>query len=656
MSVNTYRPDIDGLRAIAVLAVVLYHYGLVPLHGGFVGVDVFFVISGYLITGIIHKEITRGQFTFSGFYERRVRRIFPALFVVLLTTLVLGVWMFLPSDLLDLGKATIATLMFGSNILFWRQGGYFATSSDYNPLLHTWSLAVEEQFYIAFPIVLIFLARYFRGELRLKLVLAGCAIVSFGVAQWVQILRPDAVFYLSPLRAWELLVGAMLAIGVVPRVKQRSIQGAISWIAFAVLLWSLCWIDAGPDFPGWRAAIPVLATAVLLHVGADSDSMIQKFLELPPIRFIGLISYSLYLWHWPLLVFARYHNGMQPLAPWLPWILLAVSLALAAATYRWVETPARHRNRQAADGTSRGAIFGVAAAASAILAGAALAARLDGGWKERFEPEVLALDAARHPLIPFKVCDGVSPIAAKAECKLGVVGGTPTVLLWGDSHALAWAPAFDIILKKNGKTGVLAVMSTCPPLIGVKNPINPNCYANNRRLMSLIRQDKFDTIAIVAWWQAYSSPDGRYTTYDDAGRQGNTNVFAPALRSTVTVLARHARHVVVIGDTPGAPRDIPFAAAIAAARGAEEPPPLKVSVVNVRMNRFWTAASDLHHWPNVDIVDPRSAFAVNGRYCYRDVNGRLLYRDGDHLSLSGAEFVENVLRKNSDDPHFGVYR
>ncbi|ULQ46706.1 acyltransferase [Flagellatimonas centrodinii] len=210
----SYRPDIDGLRAIAVLGVVLYHFGLGPVHGGFVGVDVFFVISGYLITSIIQREVSLGQFTFTGFYERRVRRIFPALFAVLFVTLIAGVLLLLPSDLVRLGYSTLATLFFVSNVLFWRETGYFNTASEYNPLLHTWSLAVEEQFYIGLPILLLLVHRV--APRTLKPVLVAGVLGSLALCVLMQADHPSATFFLSPSRAWELLLGSLLAVGILP--------------------------------------------------------------------------------------------------------------------------------------------------------------------------------------------------------------------------------------------------------------------------------------------------------------------------------------------------------------------------------------------------------------------------------------------------------
>lgn len=636
-----YRSDIDGMRAIAVLAVVFYHYGIGGLRGGFVGVDVFFVISGYLITAILHKEISRGDFTYASFYERRVRRIFPALFAMLLVTFGVGAWLLLPSDWVLLGKSTLATLLFGSNVLFWRQSGYFDTSSEYNPLLHTWSLAVEEQFYIGLPILLFLLHRYLRGGVRLKLALLVCALASFAVCLYFQAPRPTATFFLSPFRAWELLAGSLLAVGVLPPIKDARMRAIVSLGALTTLLGSLWWIEAGPAFPGWQAAIPVVATAILLHAGAGGAGVVQRLLSLRPVVFVGLISYSLYLWHWPLLVFARYRNAMEPLEPRVSWLLFVSALVLATASYRLVETPFRRRPR-AGGRYARHAVFVGAFVGSVLLGLTAGATRIDAGWRSRFAPEVVALDAARHPVIPFKECDGRSLDLHSKACRLGVPDGTPTVLLWGDSHALAWAPALDAVLKREGKTGLLAANSACAPLLGIINPVDADCHDANDRVMAFIRAHHFDLLILHASWMSYSNPLGQYSLTDEDGRQGNTKVFPTALRRTLDSVVPRVGTVLLVGPTPGAPDDIPFALATAIRFKQMPPPGREQAIVSEMAGWFWHSAASFEGMANIVELDPSPWFKDGARYRY--VEGKqLLYRDGGHLSAAGADFVAGRL-------------
>lgn len=631
-----YRPDIDGLRAIAVLAVALYHYGIGPVHGGFVGVDIFFVISGYLITGIIHKELGRGDFTFAGFYERRVRRIFPALFAMLLATLGVGAWLLLPSDLVNLGNATLATLLFGSNVLFWRQSGYFDRSSEYNALLHTWSLAVEEQFYIGLPALLMLLHRCAKAWLKSALI--GSAIVSFALCISIQEYRPSATFFLSPFRAWELLLGGVLAIGAIPAIHNGSLRWVVSAAALTSLLWSLWWIKPGPTFPGWQAALPVLATAALLHAGEHGNSPIQRLLSLKPVVFIGLISYSLYLWHWPLLVFVRYRTGMELLSPTTGWVLLAVGILLATASYRWVETPFRRRNDHVTLRTRR-AVFSTAVAVGVLAFIVALVARLDGGWQSRFATEIVALDVARRPVIPFRVCDKPAPDFDSSGCRIGVAGAPPRVLLWGDSHALAWAPAVDEMLRLLGVGGVVAIRSACPPLVNVSNPGSFYCKSFNDLVANRLAGTPVDHAILVSSWLSYTEPEGQYSLVDDQGNDGNLAVFPSALHRTIDALRPHAKRIVIIGPTPGAPRDVAYRMAMAKLLDREFPEEIAAGDFRLRATWFWRSVNRYQHDEQIVIVDPATWFCDDLRCRYTTEVGGLLYRDGGHLSLVGARFV-----------------
>lgn len=329
MAHHHYRPDIDGLRAIAVLAVVLHHLSAPLLPGGYVGVDVFFVISGYLITSIISREMAEGRFSFASFYERRARRIFPALFAVLAATLVASYALLLPSDMMSTLRAALGTVFFGSNIVFWREmkEGYFAaTDLALNPLLHTWSLSVEEQFYVFFPVLLLLCYRFTRQQV--VPVLLFSAMVSLVGAALLVSSKSVAVFFLSPFRAWELLAGSLLALHTVPPLRSRMLRELIAAAGLLAIVVACFVYDGGTTFPGLAALAPVLGTAALIHAGASGPSLAARLLQLPPMVWVGLISYSLYLWHWPLIVLTRYATGFEPITPHIPMLFVA-SLVLA---------------------------------------------------------------------------------------------------------------------------------------------------------------------------------------------------------------------------------------------------------------------------------------------------------------------------------------
>lgn len=645
-----YRPDIDGLRAIAVVAVILYHYGIGNLHGGFIGVDIFFVISGYLITGIIHKEIGRREFTFAYFYERRVRRIFPALFVVLVATLVAGAWLLLPSDLLGLGRSTLATLLFGANILYWRQSGYFDTSSEYNPLLHTWSLAVEEQFYIGLPILLILVYWFLKGR-WLKPALLACMVVSFGLCIWLQGRMPAATFFLSPFRAWELLLGSLLAVGALPPIERSVVRATVSWLALTALLWSLWSIQAGGNFPGWQAAIPVLATGALLHAGATGASQVQRLLSLRPMVFVGLISYSLYLWHWPLLVFARYRNTMQPLDAGLLWLLLMLSVLLAAASYRWVETPLRRRRKDAIPGARRRP-FTTAAAASVVMGVVAAMVIVGGGWRTRFSPNVQALDDARNPSIPYVECSGVAPPHDMGACVVGYATARRRIMLWGDSYALAWVPAFDRLGKRHGFAVELAWLGECPGLLHVAVSASYPCKAFNDKVAARIASksgERLDAVVLVGSWGPYLDPSSGIALSSD-GKADKHDVFEAGLARTAKLVTESGLRLVIVGPTPGAPSDIPYRLAASEAFGLPRPDGKSVADSRAYNARFWDIAKAYRSNDRVALVDPLLWFEVAGRYRYTDESGRLLYRDGGHLSVDGAAFVASHFPVNALGP------
>lgn len=635
-----YRPDIDGLRAIAVLAVVLYHYGIGGLHGGFVGVDVFFVISGYLITGIIHSEMKCGEFTLARFYERRARRIFPALFAMLLATMVAGLWILLPSDLVWLGKASMATVLFVSNVLYMLNSGYFDSTSDFNPLLHTWSLGVEEQFYLGLPLLLLLVGRFWtRG---LVWVLAFCALASFVACVLIQPIVAKAVFFLSPFRAWELLLGSLLGIGAVPAIRHKAVSDVIAMLALAALLGSIAFMREGIDFPGWKAAIPVLATACLLHAGTGAGSRVNQLLAWKPLVFVGLISYSLYLWHWPLLVLAKYRMGMQPLSPMASLALFAVALLLAVASYYAVERPFRKKRRDGVD-VPISRVFVVSGVAAIALCATGVSFAKEKGFPWRVTDSVAEMDRIRGE-IPFVKCNKVLP-GSRQDCRIGILGnGRPTALIWGDSHAMAWAPGMDEVLREQQWIGMLAVNSVCAPLLGLRNPKNRDCYQYNNGVIEWIERNRPDRVYLIAAWFAWSNQGEGYDLVDAvSGEKGNERIFGPAFGRTIERLRPWVKDIVAIGPTPGAAEAaLPYRLAMVEWKHDAYPQGVFVKDEDYRRRAsgFWHGVQP--YAGKATLVDPEPWFCGNGRCRYSD-GGKLLYRDGHHLSIAGARFAARHL-------------
>jgi peptidoglycan/LPS O-acetylase OafA/YrhL len=647
-----YRPDIDGLRAIAVLSVVLYHLDIGPLTGGFVGVDIFFVISGFLITGIVQKEIESGLFRFQLFYERRVRRLFPALFLVLAATLVVGVNVLLPTDLLLLTKSLIATLFFGSNVFFWRTSGYFELGSEINPLLHTWSLAVEEQFYIVFPFVLLLIFQYARKHLRAVLVLG--AVGSFAACIWIQGFYPGATFYLAPFRAWELLAGGILAVGVIPTPTNRWGREVFSACGLGLILYAIMNIKPGINFPGWEAGLPVLGSALIIYGGSGGKSITKKLLSLNSFVYVGLISYSLYLWHWPLIVYAKYLNGLENIGS-KRYVILALAFVLASLSYHFVEKPFRRAGSPA----PAWHLFLRASVPSMILIVLSLGAITAAGIPSRFDAGVLAMDSERTPEIPFLNCSDYRESVSRGEefCKIGDPSAQPTVILWGDSHAIALAPTVDALLRARFEPGWFAPMSACAPLFGVMNSHNWKCQEHNSRVLEwLKKKSDVRTVIMFASWSSYSSPTGMYTLSDMEGRVGNRNVFPHAIHETIRVLKEAGRDVWLIGPTPGAPSDAPLKLTMSLLFDSSVPKPKSLSEVRERDTYFYRAVSDVRNASLLHVVDPVPWFCDSDSCRYADDAGMPLYRDGGHLNTRGARFVQPFLSsalkniKDSDDP------
>ena len=371
-----YRPEIDGLRALAVIPVVLFHAGIAGFSGGFVGVDIFFVISGYLITSIILSEQQKNSFTLAGFYERRARRILPALMLVVLLSAIAAWYLLLPTELVEFGESLVAVGLFASNILFWTQSDYFAATSEFIPLLHTWSLAVEEQFYLIFPVFMIFTLAWTKSKRIAALVVT--TVLSLIFCEWAWRNAPEANFFLAPSRVWELMAGVFCAFYLQqPREPQKLVSQLGSLAGLLMLVYSIVFFDKSIPFPSLYALIPVVGT-VLIILFTDKNTLVGKLLSIPFIVGVGLISYSAYLWHQPLFVFARL-NSMDELSVTSLLGLSLLAFIMAYISWRWVEKPFRNRNW-----LSQRQILWMALGCSLILISLGLLFVAGDGFDERF--------------------------------------------------------------------------------------------------------------------------------------------------------------------------------------------------------------------------------------------------------------------------------
>lgn len=531
----SYRPDVDGLRAVAVLSVVFCHAGF-GFPGGYIGVDVFFVISGFLIAGLIHKELQRGTFTLANFWERRVRRIMPALLVVTVVTMVAGWFMLMPDAYYSLGKAVVGLALLGSNVQFWMETNYFESAAEEKPMLHTWSLSVEEQFYLFVPVFLLLLAR--KGVLRRAfLLLAVAAMLSFMVSVYASHRFPSANFYLLPTRAWELFAGALLAFFPDKwfAVSGRSKEFA-AVLGMALILVPCFVYDHETRFPGLTAVPPVLGTALVIWSGTLSARLpaMGRVLAWRPVVFIGLISYSLYLWHWPLLSFSRYQS-VKGLPEIERVVLVVASVILATLSWRFVETPFRTRQLF----PERRRIFTAAAVAFVgVLGGGVLLVASQGFVSRVSDRTRLLAETGKFDSSYVRELD-VDDIP-KNLVRLGETNAAAPaqLVVWGDSHAMAILPAIDSLCRETGTTAVAATHAATPPVVGYfsKNQwgLNERSIPFNNAVMDYIQSKGIKSVLLVSYWNMHCE----------------VPAFQTALKKTISQLQSAGTTVYLMKDLP----------------------------------------------------------------------------------------------------------
>lgn len=481
-----------------MVPVLLFHAHLGGMSGGFVGVDVFFVISGFLICSLIVKELDRGDFSILRFYERRCRRILPALFAMFLVTSGLASLVLMPPDMAAFGRSLLSSVCFVSNVYFWKVSGYFDGAADFKPLLHTWSLSVEEQFYLVAPYLLVGISAFLRR--RYLTFLIPLALGSLLLSEWGVSRTPSAAFYLLPTRFWEILLGALLAVSRTTGTERRPLREALSLAGLVSILGACFLYSEDTRFPGFAALAPCVGAALIIYAGTGGTSLVGRLLASTPFVFIGKISYSLYLWHWPLFALYRYRVARE-----LTWveavILLTASFGLAVLSWRFVEAPFR----QARAGSGRRAVFlgsGAGALAAATFAGTAMAT---GGLPSRVPGfEIVATPGEdEYDVGGQGTCflDDTQQVSDWGRDQCWVTRGQgPRVLLWGDSFAAHYVPG----IKHRAhlvKADILQyTLSACPPVIGFNTLSNPPCNAFNQQVLDVIREYDIKGVIVSGRW------------------------------------------------------------------------------------------------------------------------------------------------------------
>lgn len=653
----TYRPDVDGLRAVAILSVVLYHASEPAMSGGFTGVDVFFVISGYLITRLIAAEIDQGRFSIAAFYVRRTKRIFPALFVVLFTTLGLGAWLLTPTELASLGRSMAATAAFVSNIAFWQDTGYFDVAAEGKPLLHTWSLAVEEQFYVFWPLLLLLLARL---RMHVRYVVPAVFALSFAISAYASYVHPPSAFFLLPGRAWELLTGAALALGLVPVPRTESMRTMTAAAGLASIGLGFVLFDRTTVFPGWAALLPVGGAALIIAAGEHgSHAVSRRLLATRPMVFVGLISYSFYLWHWPLLVLARVTmRGHLP--PGVALAVVAAAFGLSVLTWKFVEQPLRAKGItvRAAPVLLRYAVVSLAAFAAGAIT------HQTRGFV-RFAPEVIVrTEEARYDINPLsRRClqwQGQTGELPGSECMTGAETSGRRVAIWGDSHADSVAPGLASYASARGYATHQLTMAACPPLadVVVDGPgVNyAACAEFNRRVMEYVTTDPAVTaVVLTARWSLYTEnarfgDDPGPITYlvDDLERElspaASKRAFTRALAGTIAAIRAAGKAVVVLGTVPPLGTNIPECLArnhmpLSGVRDCAAPADRVLpylAFADAEIERLTANRA------GVCSFMPKQVLCRDGR-CLDTWRDEILYANDDHLSAQGAAYLAEFL-------------
>jgi peptidoglycan/LPS O-acetylase OafA/YrhL len=630
----SYRPDIDGLRAIAVLGVVLFHAGL-GIPGGYVGVDIFFVISGFLITSILLKDLRRGTFSFFGFWERRARRILPALTVVVLAIVIAGWFLMLPADYEALGRQIIALVALSSNIQFWRETGYFAAASEEKPMLHTWSLSLEEQFYLFLPILLFLLFRFRKSAWIAPTLIAG-SVISFALSIYGSYRNPASTFFLLPTRAWELATGSLLAFAnPLSRCRLRS---AMAWTGLAAILLPFFFYHPGMRFPGLSAVPPVAGATLLIWCGMRKHPeeplpLPGKFLTTRPLVWIGLISYSLYLWHWPLFAYEHY-LGTSPASLTLRLSLIVAAFILAALSLRFIERPFRSREHLA---TKRSVAFASTASMAATVILAFFLVQTNG-YPPRVPADSISYAVSSNDF-PYDRRHTVSDIPDNLT-KLGIQD-IPEIFVWGDSHAMAMLPAIHETCLELGKSAAAATRHGLSPTIGWARK---NSRATRRQDMEYSQkvfehivnqadQGKIKTVILIARWSIFSEIASEAENFEDS------------LENTIRMLLSHQLGIIIVKETPCFPYDVPRKLAIQALFKKKEG--LYITredhlKSNPHQSELFERISRISS--RIVVIDPvHSQIDAEGRIPASEA-GRSLYKDEDHLSSFGSLKLKDVLR------------
>lgn len=623
-----FRPDIQGLRALAVLGVFLFHLDIAAVSGGYVGVDIFFVISGYLITGILVRDMQAGRFSFAEFYVRRMKRILPAVQLVGLVTLVAGWLLLLPTSLLSLAKSLIATSLFASNIYFWYEtGGYFSPDSHELPMLHFWSLSVEEQFYLLWPLTLLLLCRLRTG--RKAFLVASAIACSFMLAQWAIGFKATAAYFLLPTRAGEFLLGALLVF--IPERRLHSnllVTQSAALVGIALLLGSNILLDEYSRFPGINAFWPCLGAALLIESSRQRATMVSRVLATRPLVFVGTISYSLYLWHWPPIAFLHYFG--VPLAPWIKSTIFFGVFLLAYLSWRYVEETLRY-----VDWRMPRPVLAFACVPLVLQLGILAAV---GHTQANFP------GLGEVASVPGNCPEQLPADAYPDKCRLGDPHAVPSFVLWGDSYAGTLSPAIHERARSSGDSGYLFALSMCPSITSViwdeprmTGQFSQKCARYNDQILDFVlATPSVQTVVLTSNYFWYLTGKNEFGRPILAATDRRYDVPAE-FRIMLDRLSAAGKHIVIVMPHPSDKAQFNFALRHAfvvgrtAALTIPRPIPVKDGITTM-----------VEHLPpryQVDRIYPDALMCDVQKCRVFDADGALFLSDGAHLTPKTAHQV-----------------
>jgi len=651
---TNYRPDIDGLRALAIAGVLLFHIKPSLLSGGYVGVDMFFVISGYLITSIIYKGISMEKFSLVNFYERRIRRIFPAFFTMLFFVVSSGL-LLLPDDFSALSRSAFYAIASISNILFYDVGAdYYNTDFENNPLIHTWSLGVEEQFYLALPLLLFASCKLFKSTRSLIVFLLILFAISLASSIYYVHVKPMKAFFLMPFRAWELLLGSTLALAK-PRQLSTFLGNSTGTLGLGLVLFSMFLYTEDTAFPGFAALLPCVGGALLIFAGQNPRIWTSRLLSLKPVVALGLISYSVYLWHWPLIAFAKY---LFPQSIGITVTVLVASILIGAFSWRFIEQPFRKP-----DFLQRKTIFGLWAGISVLMLVIAYTIQIHDGFPGRFKGEVVSILAYKK--IPqLKAAQAVgggkkgvfrdTDFDFLATPQYGDLSAEPSVVLWGDSFAVALRPLIETLAKQKGIGFRSFGLPGVAPIEGIvpraREPYRKEVLAYSEGIVDHIRSNPaLKTVILFANWRLYTStskPTNSWTFLNTSKTESleiheQEQRFSSQLKSTVTRLMNSGKQVIIVYPVPRPACNVPDYLARFSVSGRPLPETVKSGDYFIEEQVVLNALDAIPHHDRVLRVYPHTLLLQNDEVRIMHA-GNPLYYDARHLSPPGAWYLKDI--------------